>query len=91
MIQITLVDIKMPLVGIKGIDVLVDGEKRCSIRFGEVVCLEVNPGERIVQIHLHGTLDRKSGTFQVLVAEGGQVAIEAKYSRMWGNFKLRQL
>jgi glycine/serine hydroxymethyltransferase len=86
-ITVTLADIKM-LAGVKGIDVLVDGDPQTTLQFGETVTVEVEPGHRAVQAILHGVVQRKSKTLFVLVPEGGHVAIVGKYSRLWGTIKL---
>lgn len=87
-IQVTLAEVKM-LAGIKGVDILVDGEKRQSIRFGETVSFEVDIGERAIQAVLHGVVVRKSKVLPIVATEGAQLEIDAKYSRLWGNIKLK--
>lgn len=83
----TLADIKM-LAGVKGIDLLVDGVPRTTLQFGETVTIEVEPGQRSVQVILHGVVPRKSKVLHVLAPDGGDVAVMGKYSRLWGTIKL---
>jgi len=87
-IDFSLADIRM-LAGVEGIDVLIDGQKRATLQFGDTATFEVEAGERTLQTVLHGMLNRRSNVLTLFVEEGGHVAAIGRYSRLWGNIKLK--
>jgi len=89
-VKFTHKDIKM-IVGIKGVEILVDGKEQTAIEFGETVTFDVEPGEREIRTILYGVADRESKALKVTAIEGEKVAIKGKYSRLWGNIKLKLL
>ncbi|MFQ6013548.1 MAG: hypothetical protein ACE5LS_07895 [Thermoplasmata archaeon] len=89
-LRLSLAPLKM-VVGAKGVEILVGGEKRGTLRIGETTRLGIIPGERAIQTILHGVLwiKRKSKVLAVLAKEGEQVVVLSTYTRMSGNVGLK--
>ena len=87
-IEFSLAAVKM-LAGVEGIDVLIDGQREATLQFGESMTLEIEAGERTLQTVLHGVVDRRSKVLTLHADEGRSIAVIGKYSRFWGNIKLK--
>lgn len=77
------------LIGLKGVAVPLDGEKQTTIQPGETLELDVEPGERTVQTVLEGGVPRRSKVLRIQIAPNSDYVVAAKYSRLWGNIKLK--
>ena len=87
-IEFSLAAVKI-LAGVEGIDVLIDGQREATLQFGESMTLEIEAGERTLQTVLHGVVDRRSKVLTLYADEGRIIAVIGKYSRFWGNIKLK--
>ncbi len=79
----------LPLVGVKGLDVVIDGQVVATTMFGESATVEVAPGGHRVELTLRSVISRTSNPIDVNLADGQTVNITAKYSRMLGTFNLK--
>ena len=89
-IRVSLLGLKMPVAGLRGIEILVDGEIRADLQLGESAALEVLPGQHQIGAILNGVVSRRSKQLSVAVADGDEVNVIGKYSRLWGNLRLSQ-
>lgn len=80
--------LKLPLFGVGGIDVLVDGQIAASTEFGRTATVELAPGAHNVAVLSRGVINRTSNTVTVNAADGQCTAMTAKYNRFLGTFKL---
>jgi hypothetical protein len=87
-IEFSLAAVKM-LAGVEGIDVLIDGQREATLQFGETMTFEIEAGELTLQTILHGVVNRRSKILTLFAEEGSRIAVVAKYSRFWGNIKLK--
>lgn len=78
------------ILGVRGIDVLLDGEPVHTIGFGETTTVECAAGDRTLQLKLNAVLNRRSNTLRLTVADGEERALAGRYSRMWGTLRLRE-
>lgn len=76
------------LLGIRGIDVLVDGAVAGQIRAGEAREFAVAPGSHGVELELQGIVRRRSNRVEVSVPADGAVSVAGRYSRLWGKLQL---
>lgn len=77
------------LLGVRGIEIHLDGEPVDTIGFGATRTISCPPGEHTVQLVLQALFfRRRSNRLAIVVPEGGGVAIMGRYSRMWGNLRL---
>ena len=88
-IDITVKRLFLPLVGVQGIDVLINGEAALQTDFGQTFTLELEPGVYDIAVRLRGVLNRTSNTIQVNVNEEEPTRLIAAYNRFWGSFRLR--
>ena len=79
------------LVGVKGIRVFINGQVQETLQFGESLEKEAEPGEYAVHVELLGVVTRASNVLSIAVEDGQLVKVEGKYSRLWGNVKLKQV
>ena len=89
-IEITLEKLKLPIAGMGQIDILVDGAIVTSLSLGDSVSLTIPAGKHTMQTVLHGVVKRISKELTISVDENSTTKILGKYSRMWGNMKLKQ-
>ena len=78
------------LAGVNGIHVLIDGERCRTTQFGETVEFDVSPGPHTFQAVLDAVLERPTKVLELQVADDTTVSINGKYSRLWGNIKLKR-
>ncbi len=71
------------------IELVIDGETKGVVKFGESITVDVTQGNRLVHVVSHTTIKRKSKAILVSVSENQTSYIEGKYSRMWGNIKIK--
>lgn len=79
------------LIGVQGIHFILDGEFQAEMQFGESREFETAPGEHVAQLILYGMAERSSKELRFSLKEGQHAAIEGKYSRLWGNIKMKLL
>ena len=79
----------LPLFGVQGIEVLVNGQPAAEGTFGETVTVDVPPGAYQVALRLRSVVSRTSNTVATELGEGQQVNLVGKYSRLWGSFTLK--
>ena len=89
-IDVTIPPLKLPLVGVRGINVLVDGEVATPIDFGKSATVNVEPGMYRVAIQLSGVLNRTSNGVTVELTDGEVAGFIGRYSRLWGSFSLKR-
>jgi hypothetical protein len=78
------------LIGIRKLELMLDGKLNRDINFGGNYKIECAPGDHAVQIITHGWLRRQSNVLRVATSEGRSTKLIAQYSRLWGNIKLVQ-
>lgn len=88
-IDITVKPLFLPLMGVEGIDVLLNGQKVGETDFGETFTLKVQPGRYQIALRLHGVLKRTSNTVLAEMDEGQHIRLVAAYNRFWGSIGLR--
>jgi len=76
------------LAGVVGIEFVVDGFILSNIQFGETREYEIEPGNHIAKVVLHGVITRTSKELPFSVEKGQTVNIEGKYSRAWGKINI---
>jgi hypothetical protein len=87
-IQVALHPISI-LFGVQGIRVFINDQLQETIQFGGVFTADAHPGQYSVHVELLGVVNRSSKQLLLNVEDGMQVNVEGKYSRVWGNIKLR--
>ena len=78
------------LLGVKDVEVQLDGNPAGKIQFGERLTLHCSGGSHAVQLVLRAIAIRRSNTLMVDVAEGETKSIAASYSRLWGSIKITE-
>lgn len=78
------------LFGVKGIHVMLEGEERADLAFGEAITVPTQPGPVRVQVVLKGGMKRYSNTLWLELAEDEEAMIAAEYSRMSGTIEIKQ-
>lgn len=78
------------LLGVRKIEVLLDGEPVDAVQFGQTSSLEIAPGDHTAQIVLHAVFKRRSNVLAFRVADDEDRAISGKYSRLWGSLRIRE-
>lgn len=78
------------LLGVRGIEVIVDGDVVDMVQFGEPFSFELAPGDHSLQIRLRAMMSRRSNVVNFSAAPGEEIAFSAKYSRMWGTLRLKK-
>lgn len=88
--SIVVITIKDPgfLVGVRGIEFLLDGRGQGVLQFGDIKEFEVHLGQHVAKVILHGVIDRSSKELRFSLGEDQTVRIEGKYSRLWGNMSI---
>jgi len=79
------------LMGVKGIDVILDGYKICTMQFGEIREFDIAVGAHIINLMLRAMFKRSSNNLQITAKENGIVHIIGDYSRAWGYVKITQV
>lgn len=81
---------RMPMIGVKGLDVLVDGVVLGTIQFGESQSFTVSPGGRTVSVAMRclGNLKNRSQETFVMVAESEPCCFQVSYNRVTGKVLL---
>jgi hypothetical protein len=77
------------LLGVRGLDIQIDGEQAGSIGFGETKQVECAPGSHQVRILLHAVVHRRSNVVTVEVGEDRPARLHGDYSRLWGTVRLK--
>ena len=77
------------LFGVRGIDVLVDGENVGRVRFGETKTVECAPGPHKVQAVLKAIFSRHSNALDVEVPADEAARVSGVYSRTFGTIELK--
>ena len=73
------------LAGVQNIEFELDGKHIESMHFGDRKEFEIAAGDHAARLILHAIANRSSKELKFSLAEGQMVAIEGKYSRLWGN------
>lgn len=76
------------LVGMKGIELLIDGNRVDIFEFGETRVFDIPVGKHVARVYLHGVTDRLSKPLNFTIDHNQTIYIEGTYSRMWGNISL---
>jgi hypothetical protein len=76
------------LLGVSGIDFLLNGRSLSLMHFGDTKEFEIEAGEHVAKLILHGVVDRSSKNLKFSLGEGESVRMEGKYSRAWGNMNI---
>jgi hypothetical protein len=87
-LSVHIAPLKLPLIGMGGIDVLVDGQFAAITDFGQTATVDLAPGVHNVAVRLRGVIYRTSNSVTVHAADGQCTAATAKYNRFFGTFKL---
>ena len=88
-IDITVKTLILPLFGVEGIDVLINGQTACETDLGQTFTLKVESCQYQIDVRLRGGLNRTSNAVPVDVSEGQHIRLVAAYNRFWGSFRLR--
>ncbi len=88
-IEVALVDPGW-LLGVRDVEVLVDGNPAGRMQFGEELALDCSSGSHSVQLVLHALVTRRSNALTLDVAAGETKSIAARYSRLWGSIKITE-
>jgi hypothetical protein len=86
------ITIKSPglLLGVRGIEILLDGQTVDTVRFGEACRIECAPGDHTLQARLRAVLSRRSNVLRITAVDGDDRIVTGRYSRMWGTLKLEE-
>ncbi len=87
-LEIKLKKLILPIFGIKGIDILVDGDIVASLPLGGSKTVEASAGNHTIKAVLHGVVDRESKELEISIKENSTVKIIGTYSRIQGDIQL---
>ncbi|MEP0325238.1 hypothetical protein [Bauldia litoralis] len=79
------------LIGVRGIEILLDGEMVDRVQFGEACTIECEAGEHTLRARMRAVISRRSNILKLTVADGEDRRFDGKYSRLWGTLPIREL